>query len=112
MIILESKFESFKPLSTKTNLVFSTKQDLDSIVMEQIKDSSGYLSYSADVLNKSLEEAMKNRRIGIEYGGKTQSQILRGVLWEIGEKSDDMTGDIFYDHEMNKIIEHYRKKYL
>ena len=110
MIILESKFESFKRLSTKTNLVFSTKQDLDEVIMEQIKASKGYLSYSVDLLKKSVEEAMKNRRIGIEYNGKTQSQILRGVLWEIGETQSDMTGDIYYDYEMNRIISHYKQK--
>ena len=112
MVIFKARFESFKPLSTKTNLIFSTKEDFDSIVMEQIRASSGFLSFSADMLKKTVEDAMKNRRIGVEYDGKTQSQILRGVLWELGERNPEMTGEIFYDFEMNRIIEHYKEKLL
>lgn len=112
MVIIKGKFERFKPLTVKTNLIFSTKDEIDPVVLEQLEGTEGFITFSGDKLKKSVEDAMKDRKIGISMEGKSPSQVLRGVLWQIAEQQEEGSGDFFYNDEMRKIIDHYRKKYL
>lgn len=112
MVIIKGKFERFKPLTVKTNLIFSTKDEIDPLVLEQVAGTEGFISFSGDTLKKSVEDAMKDRSIGVNMDGKSPSQVLRGVLWQIAEQQEEGSGDFFYNDEMRKIIDHYRKKYL
>jgi hypothetical protein len=41
---------------------------------------------------------------------KTPSQRLRSVIYRIWEQNSNEDFEVFYQNEMNKIIEHYRNK--
>jgi len=41
---------------------------------------------------------------------KTPSQRMRAVLYRIWEQNSNEDFELFYQNEMNKIIEHYRNK--
>ncbi len=113
MLIIQAKFERVNVLETKTNLVFSTKDDLNEIQIAQIERSHGHLAFSVDQLKKEVEEAMRDTKIGIDESGMSKSKIQRGVLYQVWEKSDEEIGfDDFYKREMDKIINHYKQKYL
>lgn len=50
--------------------------------------------------------------INPEFGGKSQSQRLRGVLFVLWEKKNDgfTDFDAFYKHHTEKVIDHFKSK--
>lgn len=111
MLKLVAKFEKAEKLTTKTNLVFSTKAELDSLVIEQLKDSTGHLLFSIDEIKRVVEVLMKDRRIGVDRNGRSPSQKFRATLTTIAIKQGK-DPEQYYIEAMNKLDEHYRKKYL
>lgn len=114
MIIIEAKFERIKPLETKTNLVFSTKDELNEITVAQMLRADGYLLFSMDEIKQEVERAVKEKKIGLNEKGFSPSQRLRAVMSLIWQNDPyinlEKSFDEFYIREMEKIIEHYKKK--
>lgn len=111
MIHIEAKLISHNSLKTKENLTFSTKSEIDPLVLSQMLQSEGHLVFSVDQLKARVEAVMKNKKIGINENGFSPSQILRGALSQVWENTNtEVSFDDFYKAEMNKIIKHYKNK--
>lgn len=81
------------------------------LIINALKNSTGYLMFKDAGITKeeqSLIEALEDQ----EFKVKTQSQILRNVLYLIWEKEakDAMTDKEFYRAQMQKIIDHFKTK--
>lgn len=111
LIIKEVKLERIKEQKTRTDLVFSTKEELDPIELYQLIKTHGFLAFNADTFKAKVEDMMKNKRVGVDYDSKTKSQIQRGVLTEIALKKG-LDIEKFYAEKMDEIIDHLRVKYL
>lgn len=108
MIILEVKFKRTKILTSETQLVFATKEDIDEMQLAQHQGSKGYLAFSVDEITEKTEAIMKDRRIGVDKTGQTRSQILRGNVWALWDKKHRIeypVFDVFYDRWMNHFNE-------
>lgn len=110
MITIKSKFERTKTLETKTNLVFSTKEDLDSLVIAQMLGADGFLLFSVDEIKREVEKAARDKKIGMNERGFSKSQILRGTMSSLWMNSSGISFEEFYNKEMDKIINHYKSK--
>lgn len=111
MLVIEGRFERTKELETKTNLIFSTKEELNEWEIIQLTGTVGYIAFNGDVFAKEVEQAMNNKSMGIIESGKSLSQIFRGVCFQIAV-ANDYDPEEFYRQEMEKIIQHYKQKYL
>lgn len=109
MLIIKAKFERSKSLKTKTNIVFSTTDELNPIRMAQLLKTQGYLAFNADQFKKEVEEAMRDTSIGITETGRSKSQIFRGVCFQYA-LARNIDPYEYYNSQMNRIIEHYREK--
>lgn len=111
MLLIKVKFESFKNLETKLKIVFSTKEEINPIMLAQLSKTEGYLAFNADQFKKEVEDAMKDTSIGITESGKSQSKLFRGLLFQIALKNN-FDPDDYYNQEMERIRNHYKLKYL
>jgi hypothetical protein len=111
MIHIEAKLTSYNSLKTRQNLTFSTRAEIDDLVLSQMMQSEGHLLFSVDELKARVEAVMKDKKIGINESGFSPSQILRGTLSKIWEDTSiEISFDDFYKAEMSKIIKHYKSK--
>lgn len=81
------------------------------LVINALKNNEGYLMFKNAGVTKeeqSLIESLEDQ----EFKVKTQSQILRNVMYLIWEKNfkDKMTDKEFYRTEMQKVIDHFKTK--
>jgi len=113
MIIFKGKLVTVISQLTQLKIVFSTKEELDRIVLEQIVGMHGWVAFSEDQFKESVEKAMAERKIGINETGMSDSQVLRGTLFRIWNKSEEkISWEDYYHREMTKINKHYVTKYL
>ena len=113
MIIFKSKFYKVVSQKTRLKIIFTTKENLDALVLQQLVGTDGWLAFNEDEFKKEVEKAMAERHIAINEKGLSDSQILRGTLWKMWNKTDEkIEWDAFYHREMTKINEHYVTKYL
>jgi hypothetical protein len=111
MILIKAKFESLKELQTKTNLIFSTQDLIAEYDLEQLLRMDGYLAFNPDEFRAKVLNIISAKRIGVNDEDLTFSERLRKVLWLVAEeKAEDF--EKFYAKEMERIIEHYKAKYL
>lgn len=110
MIILKSKFESVTKLKTKTNLVFSTTDEIPRLEELQLIDSEGYLSFNPDEYRTQVLAIINNKRIGVDESELTHSQRMRNVMYQVWMEIGSGEFEDYYAAEMTKIIEHYKKK--
>lgn len=68
--------------------------------------------YIADKGNIDQSEIDKVDKLDIEFGGKSQSQRLRGVLFKLWEVKPEGFKDFnnYYHHKTEEIITHYKNK--
>lgn len=113
MIVIPAKFESLENLKTKTNLVFSTSEEIPKLEELQLINSEGYLAFNPDEYRNQVLGILKNKRIGVDESELTHSQRLRNVMFLIYQESGLQTPfEDFYAEKMDKIIDHYKTKYL
>lgn len=113
MIIVPAKFESIEKLKTKTNLVFSTIEEVPKLEELQLIKAEGFLAFNPDEYRNQVLGILKNKRIGVDESKLTPSQKLRNTLYMIWqEKSSGVEFDVWYPLMMEKIISHYQEKYL
>lgn len=111
MLVAEVRFEKTNKLKTKRNLVFSTKDELDSLELAQLEGSPGYLIFNEDKIKKAVEIALADKTIGYISKGESRAKDFKQVLFRIAVKSKIDTED-FYNQEMERITKHYEEKYL
>lgn len=81
MINIPAKLKKVDEMKTETKLVFSTKEPLDLLVIEQLTDSIGYLVFNRDELSETALKIAKNRKFGMNDDGFTPSQKLRLAIF-------------------------------
>lgn len=112
MLIIKVKLESNKKLKTKRNLTFSTSDEIDEIQLAQLKRTKGYLAFSADEFKKEVEDAMKNRKLGVDKNGASPSSKIRAEMFQAWTHSEEEIGfEEYYVRECLKIENHYGNKY-
>ena len=81
----------------------------------------GYVLVSANAINQDQIDAVEKATTNAEFSEKTPSQRMRGVLYKLWEKTQPKTMngdgvmeyvdfDLFYQRQMNKIIDHFKSK--
>lgn len=112
MLIIKVKFESYKELTTKTNITFSTTEEIDEIQLAQLKRTKGHLAFSADEFKKEVEDAMKDRKLGVDKSGASPSSKIRAEMFQAWTHSEEEIGwEDYYIRETAKIENHYAKKH-
>jgi len=103
----------YKRLKDKSvNISFNLQEIPTADLMEidsQI-DSFGVVYFSLKgVLTDAEKKAIDNA--SLEFGGKTQSERIRNVLFRLHEQVDtNTTFEEFYKQKTNEIIEHFKSK--
>jgi len=111
MILKKGKIEAIKERKTRIDIVVSTKETIDPLEAMQLQKTEGYFLFNPDEIKKTVEDAMKDKKIGVDMEGKSPSQKLRGqivMLWQ--ESDEEISMENYYQREMEKIINHYRNK--
>lgn len=113
MILFKAKLVSVTKQLTRLKLSFATKDPLDELVLAQITGTDGWLAFNEDEFKKNVEHAMAERKIGINNEGMSDSQVLRGTLFTIWNRSTkDHTFEEYYHLEISSINKHYISKYI
>lgn len=75
-------------------------------------DKYGYLAFKIESFQKSELENIEGLKSEIDFGLKTPSQRLRGVLFKLYESDseDFKTFAKYYDHKMEQLINHFKTK--
>lgn len=115
MIIVPSLLDGIRTLKDKTlKVTFETNelnpQDLLGL-MENL-NQFGFLAFKPQPFKKEEKEILEQLESGYEEQGKTPSQRLRGVLYVNYQQNNDGfdTFTRYYDHHLEKIINHFKSK--
>ncbi len=115
MIILPSILEGIRSLKDKSyKLTFETGE----LTPEQFGaigaslQTFGYLAFKKDAFKQKEKDILASLESDYEDTGKSKAQRLRGVLYRTWEQSGDgyEVFDDYYNHHMEKIINHFKKK--
>lgn len=103
----------YKRLKDKSvNIAFNLQEiptadlmDIDSQI-----DSFGVVYFSQKgVLTDAEKKAIDNA--SLEFGGKTQSERIRNVLFRLHEQSDiEESFEVFYKRKTEEIVQHFKSK--
>ena len=115
MLSVKSKFISYLRKKTVFNInITLNREDISDEQLVEIMQSVGsfgYFTFTPDKLKTEVEKIMKNKTIGIRNSGFSPSQVLRGKINILWEKSDsEKTFAEFYSDWMDKIINHFDGK--
>jgi hypothetical protein len=114
MFITQAKLTSYKKQITQFTITFSVPNETDELQLIQNLKTDGYLAFNPDLFKKKVEDFMKNKSIGVDDEGKSESTKLRGkiyIIWEdaFAAKKTTKTAEQFYIDTMqwirNKLIE-------
>ena len=117
MIKQQAKFIGSSQRSKTTLLKFSVENEhLDQLECDELEAQTGWLYFSTSEVKAQTEKIMKDRKVGISYNGRTESQRLRGVLFQVWDKGlkqfelENETFDEFYNRKMQLIIDHFNSQ--
>jgi hypothetical protein len=115
MIIFPAILESFRSLKDRTfKVVFETSE----LTPEQLSGLAqwitkfGYIAFKETPFKDKDKEILEQLEPDYNDTGKSPSQRLRGVLYRVWEKESEgfSTFTLYYEHNMEKIISHYKAK--
>lgn len=115
MITIPSVLETVSTRRDNTlKLVFGTNELPPSIVSNLFSQHNkyGFLMFKDQDFNPNDIDKMSKLKVDLDDRTKTPSQRLRGVLFRMYEQ-DAKGFDTFakyYDHHMEKVIEHFKKQ--
>lgn len=115
MLIIGVILESFQSLKDKTlKLVFSTQEYTPDQMINIAKDVQefGFLAFKKEAFKAEEINSLKSLESDYEDKGKSKSQRLRNVLF-VNFKQENKGYEVFddyYNHHMEKIINHYKEK--
>ena len=115
MLLLPAILESYRSLKDKTlKLTFETNELTPQQLIEIVKNSQkfGYLAFKDNPLKDDEIQMLKDLKTDFEENGKTRSQRLRGVLYRNWEQNDldyEVFND-YYNHQLEKLITHFKDK--
>ncbi len=115
MLIIPSILESFASLKDKTiKIVFHTNE----LTPEQLTGIAfniqkfGYLAFKEDAFKQTEKDVINKLESEYQDTGKSKAQRLRAVLYRYFEQEPKgyEVFDDFYNHYMEKLINHYKNK--
>ena len=115
MLIVGAILESYQSLKDKTlKLTFSTQEPTP----EQVLDISrrvqkyGFLAFKEDEFKTEEKDLLKGLKTEYDDKGKSKSQRLRAVLFRNFQQDNKgyEVFDDYYNHHMEKMIEHFKTK--
>ena len=115
MLIIPAQLSSYSSLKDKTlKIVFEslepTPEQLTGIALNQQK--FGYLAFKIDTFRQIEKDVINKLESEYQDTGKSKAQRLRAVLFVYFQQ--DSKGyevfDDFYNHYMEKLINHYKNK--
>ena len=117
MLKHQAKLTGTTQRTQTTELRFAVQNDeIDQIDLAEMTKKKGWIYFSHDEQNAKIERIMGERRIVETRNGRTPSQRLRGILfelWDGGTQTHELqTEDFpaFYLRKMEQLIEHFNKK--
>ena len=115
MIIIPATIEGIRTRRDRTwALAIGTQELTPENVAEisKMNGSMGYVAFKMEKFNNTEEEILESLKADYEDTGKTPGQRLRGVLYRAWEQKDENYSEFydFYQHHMEKIINHFKGK--
>jgi len=110
MVIIQAKLKGVTETVHGYRLVFAAAKDTltaDNILsIFQANASFGFLTFTPDKLKAEVEQVMKDRTIGASEKGRSQSEIMRGALYDYWKNLDipNKTFEEFYNEKMNAYV--------
>ena len=115
MLIIGSILEGYRSLKDRTlKITFETSEpspeNLTSIAA--LIGKFGYLAFKEDAFKSDEIDVLKGLESDYEDTGKTPSQRLKAVLYLNWKYSNQGYEDfnLYYEFQMNKMLEHWKKK--
>jgi hypothetical protein len=116
MIILPAQLDGFRSLKDKTLKITFETQELTPAQTGEILAMTGSFCYLA-IKPEHFKDVEKNvlsdlKAESYEFGGKSSSQRLRGVLFRLWQQdSEGFDSSVkHYEHHLEKIITHFKSK--
>lgn len=115
MIIIPAILESYRSLKDRTlKVTFETSElnPQDLLGVAENLTSFGYLAFKKEPFSEQERKAIEDLETDYDDKTKTPSKRLRGVLYRNYEQNNDGfdTFSRYYDHSMEKIINHFKSK--
>lgn len=115
MIIIPAQLDSYRSLKDRTIKITFETQELnpqDLLGVAENINSFGYLAFKKEPFKEEERQALENLETEYEDKGKTPSQRFRAVLFRVWEKNNQGFDTFvrFYDHHLEKLINHFKKK--
>jgi len=111
---LPGELRSFRTLVDGSVSIQFETQELAPEAFVQLAVARGNYGWITFTTSKIPPDEMDIPEIEPEFkSDRTPSQRLRGVLYVVHQETNpSIAFNAFYQSEVNKIIEHYKKKYL
>ena len=115
MLIIPAILQSFASLKDRTmKLVFESNEMTPEqlVALSTMTQSFGFLAFKKDNFKEKEKEILSGLKSDFEDKGKSKSQRLRGVLYRNWEQQSDNyeVFDDYYNHNMEKMIVHFKNK--
>lgn len=112
-MITEARLTHVKRMKTLVKMIFSIPKHEMEKEFEALEGFPGYLKFAGKPITKEIEDAMENKHLSADIHGKTKSQVLRGLLFELWTLEDPeqvLDASEFYDTKMDQLIDYTKKK--
>lgn len=107
MIINKATLTAVEELATVVKVTFhlteTTEDDL--LRLEQMKKTPGWLLFNHDEFIMKVEQAMKNRKLGINEHGKSKSEIMRGKIFRYWSECYQAPGKLEFEEYYRKVMD-------
>src|SRR6478736_6650955 len=115
MIIIPAVLESYRSLKDKTLKINFETNELNSQELLGIVENLGaygYLGFKKEPFNEKERQQIESMETNLEDSMKTPSQRLRAVLYRNYERDQQgfKSFATYYEHSMEKLIDHYKSK--
>lgn len=115
MIIIPAQLESYRSLKDRTlKITFETNElnPQDLLGIAENLNSFGYLAFKKEPFKEEERLTIEQLEADYEDKAKTPSKRLRGVLYRNYEQNNDGFDSFvrYYDHHLEKIINHFKSK--
>ena len=115
MLIIGSILDGYRSLKDKTlKITFETQEPSGEQLVQiaSLIGRFGFLAFKEDMFKENEKLAIETLKSDYEETGKTKSQRLRSVLY-VNFEQDNKGYEVFddyYNHNMEKLIMHFKNK--
>lgn len=115
MIIIAAQLDGYRSLKDRSIKITFESQELNPQELLGIAENLnafGYLAFKKEPFKEEERKAIYDLEADYDDKAKTPSKRLRGVLYRNYEQKNDGFDSFskYYDHHMEKIIEHFKIK--